>query len=216
VAILPGPFANFAGSYVLTRATAQRIGVRSQATQALFYARAPRDLTDSERQALERLQGSDLGADLSTRDREVQVSLQFPQRATRSDVQFVTYAIILPAALVLALLTTLVGLALTASETRDEEATFVAIGAGPGHRRRQRAWQALIVSALGALLAIPGGLIPAAIILKASSTNPQVPMDVAPPWLVLVALGVALPLLAAAVAALSTRSRIGGLTRRPA
>ncbi len=205
------------GHFLMTRATANRLNAtRDQASRALLYVRAPEAFTTAQTKALVALQTSDLGADLSTADRDVNVIFQFATPNQRSDIQFVTYAVILPAAVILALLTTLIGLALTAAETRDEQATFIAVGAGPGHRRRQGAWQAFLMATLGSLLAIPGGLIPAAIVLKASDTNRFLPIQVRPPWLILLALLVGLPLIAATCAALLTRGRTAPLQRRPA
>ena len=205
------------GHFLMTRTTANRLkATGDQSSQAFLHVRTPKAFTTAQTKALVALQTADLGADLSTADRDVYVSFQFATPNQRSDIQFVTYAVILPAAVVLALLTTLIGLALTAAETRDEQATFIAVGAGPGHRRRQGAWQAFLMATLGSLLAIPGGLIPAAIVLKASDSDRFFPIEVRPPWLILLALLVGLPLIAASCAALFTRGRMAPLQRRPA
>jgi putative ABC transport system permease protein len=210
------PFDDYIGrTYLVSASTAARLRPihRSQSTVVVGTSAEP--LTAAQREALVRFESSDPGAQLSTASRDVYVSLNFDRGFPRPyDLRFLTYAVILPTALVLALLTALVGLALAAAETRDEQATLVAVGAGPGHRRRQNAWQALIVSGLGVFLAIPGGFIAAFVVLKANYSHRESQIDVTTPWLVITALGIGLPLLAAAGAALLTRSRMSPLIRR--
>ncbi len=197
------------GIYLVSPTTAKRLGASTTGTGTLAFAKTMRPLSDAQRDAVDRLGTSDPGAQLSTADRDVFLFFQLEPRQSRlTDVQFLTYAVILPAALVLALLTALIGLALTAAETRDEQAMIVAVGAGPGHRRRQNAWQAILVVGLGAILAIPGGLVPAAIVLHANGRA------VSPPWLILLTLAIGLPLLTAVGAAVLTRGRLSPLIRR--
>ncbi len=203
------PFNREGYRYLVTSATARRLGTSFADARTVVFGRAGRPLSDSQRTAIDRLSASDPGAQLSTVDRDVFLYFQLDQRPSRlTDVQFLTYAVILPSALVVALLTALIGLTLTAAETRDEQATLVAVGAGPRHRRRQNSWQAVLVAGLGALLAIPGGLVPAAIVLNAGGRV------VSPPWLTLLALLIGLPLLAAAGAALLTQGWMRPLIRR--
>lgn len=72
----------------------------------------------------------------------------------------------------------------------------------------------MLVAGLGALLAIPGGVIPAAIVLNSGDSGPGDQIAISPPWIILLALVVGLPLLAAGGAALLTRARMSPLIRR--
>ncbi len=213
------PRSHVSGGYLdglplVAPATARRIGVRTSHFQTLLQMRTARALTSSQRDRLTALSADDLGAQFSNGDRDVYVNFQFAQPPSTSDVQLVTYEVILPAAMLLALLTVWIGLALTAAETRDERATFVAVGAGPAHRRCQNAWQAVLVTGLGALLAVPGGLIPAAIVLNSGDGGMATSIAISPPWVILLALVVGLPLLAAGGSALLTRGKMSPLIRR--
>jgi ABC-type antimicrobial peptide transport system permease subunit len=57
------------------------------------------------------------------------------------------------------------GLALSAAEGKADDTMLVALGADPTARRRFRATQAGLLVATAGLLAIPAGLIPAAVII---------------------------------------------------
>lgn len=69
----------------------------------------------------------------------------------------------------------------------------------------------MLVTGLGAVLAVPGGLIPAIIVLRVTYSQREDQITISPPWIVLAALLIGLPLLAAAGAALLTRARMSPL-----
>ena len=92
------------------------------------------------------------------------------------------------------------GLALSAAEGKGDDALLVALGADPADRRRLRATQAGLLVGIGALLAVPAGLIPAAVIISQVSE-----LRFALPWTALAVVVLALPATAAAGAWLLTR-----------
>jgi putative ABC transport system permease protein len=196
------------GTLLASPETAKRLGAEVHAPTTLVL-RSPAPLTATQGAELRALNDGRLDALISGSDEDISASIAFA-RQYESPISKLIYAVVLPASALLVLLTALIGLALASSETRDEQATFVAVGAGPSHRRRQNAWQAVIVMALGLFLAIPGGLVPAAIVLRV--TRPGVAITL--PWFVLAVVVIGLPLLAAVGAALFTRGRMSPLLRR--
>jgi putative ABC transport system permease protein len=113
------------------------------------------------------------------------------------------------AALLLALAVVAIGLTLSSVEQRDDEDTLIAIGAGPSLRRRIRAAEAGTLTAIGALLGLPLGTIAGAIIaanaVNYDGNGPQFAY-LRFPWAVAFGVCVALPLAAAGVTWLCTRT----------
>lgn len=104
-------------------------------------------------------------------------------------------------------LVTLIGvaisIALSAAEGRADVATLAVVGAPAGRRRALLACQALLVGGLGCLLGVALGMF-IAYIARATTGSP----DFVVPWANLAATGLGVPLLAALVAAASTRGRL--------
>lgn len=107
------------------------------------------------------------------------------------------------AATILALIIVAVTVSLVAAESRREHAVVVAIGAGPGMRRRTVAASALFVTALAGVLAVPAGFLPVAITAVARKQN----LPIVVPWTVIGIVAVAAPLVAGAIA--------GAVSRQP-
>jgi putative ABC transport system permease protein len=107
---------------------------------------------------------------------------------------------------------TLTATFLALSDARPDLATLSAVGAAPRTRRRVAASSALVVGFVGAVLGAAVGFIPGVAISRpltsgyggSGSDGPF--LDV--PWLLVVAVVLALPLLTAAVVGLSARSRL--------
>jgi putative ABC transport system permease protein len=105
-------------------------------------------------------------------------------------------------ALLLALAVTAVSLALTAVDNRPDDATLASLGAAPGVRRGLRAWEAWLLATSGMTLAVVFGFLPGIAIVQAQGKGDPLVF----PWVTGGVLLVAVPLLAAAIGWLSTRS----------
>ena len=109
---------------------------------------------------------------------------------------------------------TLTATFLALSDARPDLATLAAVGAAPRARRRVAAAYALVVGVVGATLGAGVGFIPGIAISRpltagsgSNSAAPDGPF-LAIPWLLIVTIVVALPLLTAAVVGLTARSRL--------
>lgn len=119
-------------------------------------------------------------------------------------------AVALALSAVIALSVVAIATALSAAESRADLVTLTAVGAGPRLRRRFQATQAGVLAALGGVLAVPAGLLPAVTVLFARQTTEHLVL----PWAAMAAAAVVIPLLAALAAALSARTPTTGLARR--
>ncbi len=102
-------------------------------------------------------------------------------------------------AVALAILT--VAIALVASESRRDQAILAAVGADPAMRRKVAGMGGLLLAALAAVLAVPTGFIPLAIV-HASMPNPR---PVVVPVVTIVAVLLLVPAVAGAGAAISSK-----------
>lgn len=202
-----GGFAERAsGSAVVDAALVRRWLPNAPVNETRLHYGLPSALSDPQRAAL-RLLADDLGLRLAGPGGEVPATLLFDDRGGFS-VDRLIYWVILPAALVLSVLVVLVGLALVASDGRDERTTLVAVGAGPGHRRRMQAVRAFVLAGMGQALALPVGIACAWVVLRAQDVG------MVAPWPMVVALGIVLPLAAAAVGAALIRRDVPAIRRR--
>ncbi|WP_431521696.1 FtsX-like permease family protein [Actinomadura madurae] len=118
------------------------------------------------------------------------------------------------AAAVLALGASLIATSLAAADARPDVATLAAVGARPRTRRLLTMGQAAFITVLGCWLGLAGGLVPGLAVtrpLTESAGDVGVPahgaiVDV--PWLLLLAIGLGIPLVAACFAGAVTRSRL--------
>lgn len=104
-------------------------------------------------------------------------------------------------ALLLSLFVVAVSLALAAAETRDERDVLVVMGAPPATMRRTSGRKALLLSGLGAVLAVPVGFLPVAVFITVSDND----LPLVFPWRVVLLLVVAVPVVAALVTTLGSR-----------
>ncbi|MFJ9454940.1 FtsX-like permease family protein [Kitasatospora sp. NPDC101447] len=112
---------------------------------------------------------------------------------------------------------------LAAADSQRDLTTLAAVGAEPRIRRSLSGFQCGVIAAMGALLGVVCGIVPGVALRKvegAASTYPGMsPEEIANkaivvfPWPTIAATVVVLPLLAAALAAVLTRSRITMLRR---
>ncbi|MFD7733205.1 ABC transporter permease [Kitasatospora phosalacinea] len=112
---------------------------------------------------------------------------------------------------------------LAAADSQQDLATLAAVGASGGIRRRLSGFQCGVIAAMGTVLGLLCGAVPAVALRLLEARNTQVWINSTPvghedaviavPWADLAALLVGLPVVAVLLAAVLTRSRIG-LTRR--
>ena len=103
---------------------------------------------------------------------------------------------------------TLTATFLALSDARPDMATLSAVGAAPRTRRGVAASYALVIGFVGALLGAGVGFIPGVAISRPLTSMSESGPYLAVPWLLIVALVVALPLLTAGVVGLSARGRL--------
>ncbi|GAA1310417.1 hypothetical protein Psi02_39770 [Planotetraspora silvatica] len=136
------------------------------------------------------------------------------------------------AAAVLVLGMTFVSTGLAAAEAKPDLAVMSAVGAAPRMRRRVKAGQALVIALAGAVIGVLAGLVAgvaagwprpharASRPLFGADGLPLTPQPATPviivPWSLIALLVVGLPLLAALVCGVFTRSRLPAPRRRPA
>ncbi|HEX6358944.1 ABC transporter permease [Actinophytocola sp.] len=126
-----------------------------------------------------------------------------------SDQFTVLYLILAGVAAVIALFCAGVTVSLSAAEGRSDLATLAALGAQPLRRRTLAGAQALVITVLGTL----GGLVLGGLVGYAAVPVLGL-LVLAVPWQHLVLTAVGVPLLSAAAAVLSTRSRLPMTVRR--
>jgi hypothetical protein len=107
-------------------------------------------------------------------------------------------------ALLFALFVVAMGLALASAETREERDVLAVLGATPHTLRRTNACKAFLLTALGAVVAVPVGLGPVAVITRLGDD----PAPLVVPWRTLALLLVAVPVLAALLTSTATRAAL--------
>jgi len=105
-------------------------------------------------------------------------------------------------AIALALIIVGVAVGLVGAESRREQAILSAVGASPRVRRRLVGANALLMTALAAVLAVPAAMIPMALILISERPRQPVPT----PWSVIGIVAIGAPLIAGVLAALASRA----------
>jgi putative ABC transport system permease protein len=185
-------------SIVVSERTAARAGLRPTVTDVVL--RAPAALTAEQRGALRALAISiDRGAPPAAAA-EITVA-----GTPQPDEIAATLATLLTITAALTLAVVAIGLALSAAEGKDDDTVLAALGADPAIRRRLRATQAAMLVGIGGLLAVPAGLIPAAVIIVQGNDIEGAPLRFAVPWPAVAVVLLALPAVAAAGAWLLTR-----------
>jgi putative ABC transport system permease protein len=185
-------------SAVISPRAAARIGL--YATVADVVVRAPRALTAGQRRAV---RAEAIAADRTASPQAgVQIRVAGTPQPNTTSAQIAQLLVI---AAVLILVVVAAGLALSAAEGRSDDTMLVALGADPATRRRIRATQAAMLVGLGAALAVPAGLIPAAVIVLNGDVFDGEPLHYAVPWPAIALVLLALPAAAAAGAWLLTR-----------
>lgn len=176
-------------SLLLTPATARRLGMTPQASTVVL--RTKNALTTDLRNQVTNVFAEALD---SAAGRGLPANVNYYTPPGGVDPLLIQW-VLLGIALVLVLFVVAVNLALSATETRDERDVLTIVGASPGSLRRANGFKALLLTFMGAVLAIPVGFLPVAVFTATDTRN--VPLVF--PWQVVAALVVALPIVAGLV-----------------
>jgi putative ABC transport system permease protein len=140
----------------------------------------------------------------------------YTERGFRVDLEYLVATLLLALAGALAVLVgTLTATGLALADARPDFATLAAVGASPSTRRLTAAGYALVIGMLGAVAGVAIGFLPGVLATWPMTVTdfgaPGAPargpvIDI--PWLLLLAMAVVVPLIAAAGAGLTTRSRL--------
>ncbi|RKE21028.1 ABC transporter permease [Streptomyces sp. TLI_171] len=201
------------GTAVMSRQTAERAGLGTREAGSLWLPAA----TPSGK-AIQKATGS-----LAKLDDNAMLQVE---RGFQPDTDLVTLGLTVFAALV-ALGAAGIATGLAAADSQQDLATLAAVGANGGIRRRLSGFQCGVIAAMGAVLGLLCGAVPAIALRLFQAQNrvtysghgsvEKQPFDpvIAVPWTELGLMLVGLPAVAVLLAALLTRSRLG-LTRRTA
>lgn len=191
---------------LVSEETAERWGAVPVDYATLFLA--PSDLTDAQVRAVERATNADQQEQIRQylTDPDATQSSLYAEIGRQYNVALPTEAgtytwVAAAASLLFTLLVVAIALALDASESGDERALLAAIGAPPAVRRSIVAWQAFLLPALGALVAVPAGLLVSFAVLsdRGDISGPARGVAVQVPWGAIALLLVAVPLATAAL-----------------
>ncbi|HEX2049181.1 MAG TPA: FtsX-like permease family protein [Actinomycetota bacterium] len=178
---------------VVARATATRLGLESRQSEHLLTSSEPLSAEDVARARA--------------------IVARHPGVFVKSNEDYLPpYALgraaATAASLPLALAILAVAVALVASESRRSHQVLVAVGAGPFAHRKLVAATAALLAATTAVLAVPAGFLPTAVIQVASQSGRPVVI----PWTTIAIVVVVVPILSAIVAAAASRTpRVGSL-----
>jgi putative ABC transport system permease protein len=193
---------------LLTPQRAEELGLVAALGEIVL--RTPEPLTATQRDAIDRLslrfeaEAEDAaiaaGAPSPSAEPEPSVWVDFerPQRHIPPDLIETVPATV---ALLFALFVVAAGLALAAAETRDERDVLAVLGAPPPTLRRTSGDKAFLLTLLGAVAAVPVGLVPVAVVTGVAADG----LPVVVPWRTIALLVVAIPLLAAALTSTAAR-----------
>jgi putative ABC transport system permease protein len=192
-------------SFVISRQTAQHLGLPGLTTPPRYRSRGPRPLSDAQRDQLRALQ---------TRSPTVSITWAEPDpdlQAAEQGFRSITLALLAVAGM-LALGSVAAACALALSEAGPDLTTLGQLGANPAMTRRLMAAQAWLLATGGGLLAAAIGLGPFTVqALASGQVRPRLPIPFLPtalavPWTLVVVVTVGIPALTAAGAGLLGRS----------
>lgn len=185
--------------------TAERWGAVPVDYGTMF--RAPADLTEAQARAIRAATGNDpnewLRQYLTNPDgtfSDIYADIGLYDRGAGGGAGNLTWAAA-GGSLLFTLLVVAIALALDASESGDERALLAAIGAPPKVRRSIVAWQAFLLPALAAVVAVPAGLLGAyaVVSVRRELDGPARDVAVQVPWGAMALVLVVVPLATAAL-----------------
>jgi ABC-type antimicrobial peptide transport system permease subunit len=185
------------GGYYITADKARSLGL--PIVDAGVLIRNPRPLDESQSASIDVLSQSQFVGGGAGTFTDIAWTGTSSNRISEKTIE----QIVLGVAVLIALIVLAMSLALSAAETRDERDVLLSLGARPSTMRAVSAYKAALLSAAGALVAIPTGFVPVAVVFVAITRSDQV-AHVGFPWWTMVELVVLAPLLAAGVAFLGS------------
>ncbi len=196
----------FASPLLITPDATRELGLTIVTNGAVI--RTPADLTTGQRDALQSVNGDLNGQDEIFLEPVEAANAPAPQSTSftflswrRIDSPLLSpallQAVIVGPALLLTLLVVAIALSLSATESRDERDVLVAVGAPPRTLRRMAGVKGVVLTVAAMVLAVPTGLVPAAVVLWLSAPSPaDEAVAVRVPWVAIALLLVAVPVVA--------------------
>jgi putative ABC transport system permease protein len=179
------------GGYFITAAKARELGLTIVDAGVIIHN--PRPLDQSQRASIAVLEQTLF----SKTGPAAAIAWSGPNsgRVSNAEVRQIVLGIVV----LLALIVLAMSLALSAAETRDERDILVSLGARPSTMRAVSSWKAALLAASGAVVAIPTGFIPVAVVFLAIAKPGEV-AHIAFPFSTILQLVVVAPIIAAGVA----------------
>lgn len=184
------------GSLLITEAKAAALGLPIREFGSLYTL--PHRISEEQRVELSFLSYGDVGPNGTGTSLNIGYSYFRPAITSGSIEAAIALGVLLITLLIVA-----IGLALSATEGKDERDVLVAIGAKPGTLSSLSGLRAFALSVFGVLLAIPVGLVPSIVVIHASQSGEQRPEGPIVPWLTIVLL-LCIPFVAYAIARVSS------------
>ena len=178
-------------SLLITPATAKRLGMTPQPSTVVL--RNPKALTRDQRNRIAEVM-TNAFEDAGQHGLAANIDYYSPPGGV--DPLLIQWALV-GISLVLVLFVVAVNLALSATETRDERDVLTIVGAAPRAMREANGYKAILLTLMGALLAIPVGFLPVAVFISANTRD----LPLIFPWRVVLALVVGLPVVAGLITA---------------
>jgi putative ABC transport system permease protein len=179
----PLRYYGLANSILITDAKANSLDLAVRDIGTLYSL--PQSLREDQRVELSFLYGGMLRPSESGESTSLNLAFSYVRPPTSSGVIETLIAL---AILVVTLLIVAIGLALTAAESKDERDVLVSVGARPRTLSSLSGLRAFVLSAFGVLLAVPVGLVPTIVVIRASQAGEAIPEGPVVPWLTIVLL----------------------------
>jgi putative ABC transport system permease protein len=189
-------------SVLVTPAFVAQLGMTSKPSTVVVRAREA--LTTDQRNAI-----ADVAADAqdaAPENARITYNYQYRYPETGLDPLLLEWLLV-GVALVLTLFVVAVNLALSATETRDERDVLTIVGAAPETMSRTNGFKAALLTAMGLVLAIPVGLLPVAVFLKANKDGGPFVFPITVVALFVLALPLVAGLITTAASAIALRVR---------
>ena len=179
---------------LMTEARARQLGFH--VVEGGWTLRLPHPLDDREKTALQRLRAGGFATQAFVDAPPGGASQLMWGSPANHEAYRLVKLLVIATMLLFTLVVVATGLALSAAESRDERDALVTVGARPRTLRRIAAAKAALLSVSGAVLAIPAGFVPIAVVLLARRRHGGFYDPIVFPWSTVAAIAIAIPLAA--------------------